>query len=165
MNGDPNQNTRESTVDAAFTRFYRAELDVQVRRCFLLLGSNEEANDVVHEAMVEIYERWGSIERPAAYLNRAVLNRCRDRGRRSGTSDRKRHLVAGGPAGPGDDAADRIAVDRALAGLPFSHRAALVLKFYSDLTNDQIADALGCRPGSVGPWISRGLAALQKELS
>jgi DNA-directed RNA polymerase specialized sigma24 family protein len=52
-----------------------------------------------------------------------------------------------------------------LAQLPFNHRAAVVLRFYGGFTTNEIAEALGCAPGSVGPWIDRGLAAMRKVLS
>ena len=70
------------TVDGAvesFERFYDRELEPQVRRAFILTGSSSSANDLVHDAMIETWRRWATIERPGAYLNRAVLNRCRDR--------------------------------------------------------------------------------------
>ena len=51
-----------------------------------------------------------------------------------------------------------------LAKLPFNHRAAMVLRYYAGYTTDEISAALGCAPGSVGPWIERGLAAMRKVL-
>jgi DNA-directed RNA polymerase specialized sigma24 family protein len=77
-----------ATADVGFDAFYRAELGPQVRRAFLLLGDNESANDVVHEAMTAIYRRWDGLDQPAAYLNRAVLNGCRDAGRRRASAGR-----------------------------------------------------------------------------
>lgn len=68
--------------DLEFTDFYRAEHSAQVRRAILLVGSSETANDVVHDAMTAVYQRWDTIDAPGPYLNRAVLNGCRDVGRR-----------------------------------------------------------------------------------
>lgn len=150
---------------APFESFYRSELEPQVRRAYLLTGSNEVANDVVHDAMIEVYRRWSSLERPAAYLTVAVMNRCRDRARRGRVADRAAPMIAAPDAVPDDADQHRAAIDRALGGLPFNHRAAIVLRFYGGLTADEIASALGCPSGSVGPWINRGLAALRKELS
>lgn len=65
-----------------FDDFYLAEAAGQVRRASLLTGSDEVANDIVHTVLVAMYERWDSIDDPGPYLNRAVLNRCRDSGRR-----------------------------------------------------------------------------------
>src|SRR3954452_10784884 len=74
--------------DVALTEFYRRELYQQVRRVAVLLRSDSAANDVVHDAMVEVYARWSSIREPGRYLNRAVLNRCRDLSRRGETQRR-----------------------------------------------------------------------------
>lgn len=148
-----------------FEQFYVAELDGQVRRAFLLTGSNEVANDIVHDAMIDVYRKWATLRSPGAYLNRAVLNRCRDRGRRSHVADRALRMVTTAELAQPSGAADSVALERVLAGLPFNHRAALVLRFYGGATTAEIAAALDCRPGSVGPWITRGLAALRKELS
>lgn len=145
---------------AGFDRFYDVEFPVQVRRAFLLLGSNDLANDVVQEAMLGVYRRWGTLSRPAGYLSRSVLNGCRDVGRR-----RKRDValrrrlvpVAEGP-GPGE------VLDDVLRGLPFNQRAAVVLRFYAAMTNDEIAAALGCSSGSIGPWIDRALDKMRKAL-
>lgn len=61
----------------SFDEFYAIELDAQVRRAFLLTGSNEVANDVAHEAMLQVYRRWDELTVPGGYLTTAVLNGCR----------------------------------------------------------------------------------------
>jgi RNA polymerase sigma factor (sigma-70 family) len=148
-------------TDVEFSTFYRSELDAQVRRAFLMLGDNDAANDIVHEAMVGVFKRWVGLDQPAAYLNRAVLNGCRDAGRRRVSSGRmmRRLGVRDVSESPSDTLSD------VLAQLPFNHRAAVVLRFYGGFTTNEIAEALGCAPGSVGPWIDRGLAAMRKVLS
>ncbi len=147
-------------VETDFTALYRAEHDRQVRRAFLLLGDNEAANDVVHDAMTSLFRRWDEIDQPAAYLNRAVLNGCRDTGRRRTSSVRLLHRLR---ADVGASVAHDSLVD-VLAKLPFQHRAAVVLRYYAGYTTDEIAWALDCAPGSVGPWIERGLSAMRKVL-
>ena len=145
----------------SFAELYRAEAVGQVRRAALLVGSAELANDLVHDAFVELYRRWEDIDRPGPYLNRAVLNRCRDAGRRQ-----RRHVrllprlvaVDGEPWEP-----DSIAP--MLAELPFNQRASIVLRFYVGMSNVEIAQTLRCPPGSVGPWIDRALKQLRKALS
>lgn len=149
---------REDRV--AFGDFYRLELHAQVRRAVLLLGSNDLANDVVHEAFVAVYRRWDVLDDPGPYLHIAVLNGCRGIHRQR---SRQRRLLprlidrAGQPS-------DNQLLDDLLAQLPFNQRAAVVLRFYGGLTTDEIARELGCAPGSVGPWINRGLAKLRKAL-
>ena len=148
-------------AEADFTALYRAEHAPQVRRAFLLLGDNEAANDVVHEALTGLFRRWAEVDQPAAYLNRAVLNGCRDAGRRRSSSDRTlRQLRPEDGAQPVHEPLADV-----LAALPFNHRAAIVLRYYAAFTTDEIAEALNCAPGSVGPWIERGLAAMRKVLS
>lgn len=146
-------------IGSDFSTFYSNELSGQVRRAFLLLGDNEAANDVVHDAMVGLFRRWDEVEQPAAYLNRAVLNGCRDAGRRRSTSVRLLHRMR-----PVDGAAEHEMLADVLADLPFNQRAAIVLRFFAGYTTNDIAEALGCAPGSVGPWIDRGLAAMRKVL-
>lgn len=144
---------------AAFTSFYDRELPAQVRRASLLVGSADAAHDVVHDAFVEVFRRWDRLDEPGPYLSVAVLNRCRDEARRSSTAERKLPLLVdrGGPED--DDLWD------ALQALPFNHRAAVVLRYYHQLPEREIAELLECRPGSVGPWIQRGLRALRKAVA
>jgi RNA polymerase sigma factor (sigma-70 family) len=149
---------------ATFAGFYDTELAGQVRRAALLVGDQDDARDLVHDAFVEVYIRWEELTEPGPYLNRVVLNRCRDRARHA---DRQRRDRAVAPvAGPraADDEVDDEGLWAALQRLPFNHRAVLVLRFYHQLATDEIATALGCRPGSVGPWIDRGLRQLRRDL-
>ncbi len=147
-------------ADVEFPDFYRAELAGQVRRAFLMLGDNEQANDVVGEAMTAVYRNWEELETPGAYLNRAVLNGCRDAGRRRVTSRRLLQRIARADAAT---TTNEVLTD-VLAALPFNHRAAVVLRYYAGYTTGEIAEALDCAPGSVGPWIERGLSAMRKVL-
>jgi len=105
---------------------------------------------------------------PGPYLNRSVLNACRHRARR----DRRwravaPRLAARSPAG--GDGIDNDSVDNeilwdVIAALPFNQRAVVVLRFYEGRTEAEIATALGCRPGSVGPWLHRALTTMRKAL-
>lgn len=151
-----------SAVDQdCFERFYDAEIDQQVRRAVLLLGSNDLANDVVHDAFIEVFRRWDDLEEPGPYLHRTVLNRCRGvhRSRRRLRSNAFRLWAAQHEPAERDDPLDDV-----LATLPFNHRAALVLRFYFGLTTAEIAEELRCAPGSIGPWIQRGLDKMRKAL-
>ena len=151
--------TERSVVAGSFSDFYRAELPGQVRRAALMTGSSDLAHDLVHDVFVEIYRRWESLDDPGPYLNRSVLNRCRDAGRfrarRTRLSDRYRPELAVWDDEPIADLLD---------GLPFNQRAVIVLRFYVGLNNVEIADALNCPPGSVGPWITRALENLRKVM-
>jgi RNA polymerase sigma factor (sigma-70 family) len=131
-----------------------------MRRAFLLVGSNELANDIVQNAMVEVYRRWATLDTPAAYLTRAVVNGCHPAGRK-----RASHLrLVDRLAQRREDRSEAEILDDVLASLPYQQRAAIVLRYYAGLSTGEIAEALGCAPGSVGPWISRALKAMRKEL-
>lgn len=145
--------------DRAFAVLYRQELAVQVRRATLLVGNPETAHDLVQDAFVEVYRRWSVLREPGPYLGVAVLNRCRNHARRAATATRALPLLLQ-QTQPEDES-----LWDALRALPFNHRAAVVLRFYHQLPEQEIARLLGCRPGSVGPWIQRGLRRLRKDLS
>ncbi len=147
-----------------FDEFYGAELDRQVRRAYLLTGSNETANDIVHDAMIEVWRRWDRLDSPAGYLTITVVNRCRDAARRRSVRTRSAHLVAVRDVAHDGDLATTLRIGEALRTLPFEQPAAIVLRFYADMSTADIAAALHCRPGSVGSRINRGLARLRKEL-
>lgn len=148
-----------------FAEFYAMEHEGQVRRAFLLLGAAASAHDVVADAFLAVYRRWDSIESPGPYLNRCVLNGCRDwanRRVRETPSARDPHEVPDVRDKP-PEAADHLG--ELLLELPFRQRAAVVLRFYGGHSEAEIAEALECRPGTVGSLIHRALAALRKDLA
>ena len=156
--GAPDLTVVRSPAD--FSGFYERELADQVRRATLLIGDRDAARDLVHDVFVEVYRRWDRLREPGPYLHTAVLNRCRDHGRRSQRWSRPRPMPpTAAPPSMDDGLWD------ALQQLPFNHRAVLILRFHHQLTNDEIANALGCAVGSVGPWMQRGLTRLRKDLS
>jgi RNA polymerase sigma-70 factor (sigma-E family) len=140
-----------------FDELYRAEFEPMVRLAYLLTGDRETALEVTHDAFVVTCERWSRLDRPGGYLRTAVVNRCRDLGRRqrfrSSAPVPERSVVD-----PDDDLAD------AIAALPPKRRAAVVLRYYLDLTEADIAETLGVRPGTVKSLLSRGLAELKASL-
>lgn len=143
----------------SFEEFYRCELAGQVRRAALMLGDDTAANDVVHDAFTTLFARWGSVTDPGPYLQRMVLNGCRDHARRTRRFRRLLpRLGTGGSTQPSEILWD------VLAGLPFNQRAAVVLRYYESLSETEIAAVLDCPTGSVGPWITRGLAKMRKAL-
>ena len=160
--GHASTSREQPVTDSAggFAAFYEAEVVRQVRSATLILGSRQAAQDVVHDVFAEMLQRWdGGIADPGPYLQRAVVNRCRDALRRTAVARRHRRLFR-----PEDVPAVDVPLYDALATLPFKHRAAVVLRYYLGLTELEIAAHLDCPPGSVGPWIRRGLDRLATEL-
>lgn len=93
---------------------------------------------------------------------RQFLQRRRSEGREAARAER-----AAGPVHPGDEAAaagERLDLVAALWTLPVRQRAAVVLRYWHDLPEVEIARALGCRPGTVKSNLARGLAALRQEV-
>jgi RNA polymerase sigma factor (sigma-70 family) len=138
-----------------------------------MLGDRPAAEDVVHDAFAGLYRNWQRLEdqaRAQAYLRTSVLNGCRTvlrRGRRSLAFDLVEHEP--GPETSILASADRAAVLAALRGLPDRQREALVLRFYLDLPDAEIAAAMSVGESTVRSTIHRGLRAvariLAKELS
>jgi RNA polymerase sigma-70 factor (sigma-E family) len=132
----------------------------------LLTGDPDRAEDLLQIALARSYRRWDRISRyddPVAYVRRVMVNAHTDWWRR-----RWRHEVPTGqlPDGPtsGDlaaDHADRDLLARALAGLSPRERAVVVLRYYADLSEQEIARTLGVAPGTVKSASARALAKLR----
>jgi RNA polymerase sigma-70 factor (sigma-E family) len=130
-----------------------------LRLAYLLTGSRAVAEDVVQDAFVQLHRRWDSVRAPAPYLRTSVVNGCRMHHRRNSREQaRFADLVADvvQPETP-------VVLD-ALAHLPYRQRAALVLRYYEDRPEAEIADLLGCRPATVRSLVHRGLAALREAM-
>jgi RNA polymerase sigma-70 factor (sigma-E family) len=147
--------------DAAFERLYADAYRPMVRLALLLTGSPAHVEELVQDAFVRVYRQWARVESPRAYLRQAVVNACWSHRRRRGRE--LRH-------GPGA-AARAVTVDPeanlmrdVLSRLSDRQRKAVVLRYYEDLTEAEIAAVLGCRPGTVKSLLSRGLARLRKEM-
>jgi len=129
-----------------------------VRLARLLIGSPELAADMVQDAFVDVYRRWDRIVQPSAYLRRAVVNRCRGHNRRRRVERRHR------PQPPPPVSLEAHELTDALSALRYRERAAIVLRFYADLPDDEIAALLGCRPGTVAALVHRGLERLRRSI-
>jgi len=135
---------------------YRREYASMVRLAHLLTGSNEVAEDLVQDSFVRVYRNWDRADRPGAYLRTTVVNRCRSWHRRQ-RIERERLPR---PGAEGVDSEARELLD-ALAHLGVRQRTALVLRFYADMCEADVAEALGCRPGTVKSLIHRGLRQME----
>lgn len=141
-----------------------------VRYAALLTGDPREAEDLTQEALVRTFARArGSLREPAAvegYVRRAILNAYLDGHRRRRLWAGVRHLVARAESAPGHEGAsdDRTDVEVALGRLAPRLRAAVVLRFYDDLTVPEIARRLGVSDGAVKRYLHDGVAALEQLL-
>jgi RNA polymerase sigma-70 factor (sigma-E family) len=158
------------SADDAVTDLYTAHYRSLVRLSALLLRDSALAEEVVQDAFVAMHGKWGRLRDPdkaAAYLRQAVVNRSRSALRRRGVEER--HRSPGDAAMPSAEYAALNALDRetvtvALRGLPQRQREALVLRYYLDLSEADIAAAMGISQGAVKSHASRGIAALRHVL-
>jgi RNA polymerase sigma-70 factor (sigma-E family) len=147
----------EPLPTTTFDALYVAEYGPMVRLAFLLVGGSA-AEEVVQDAFARVFERWETLDRPGAYLRTCVVNGCRQLGRR-------RRLQWRHPSSPPANAelgADNLL--EALDGLAPSRRAAIVLRYYGDLSEAEIAATLGVRPGTVKSMVHRGLRQLREVI-
>jgi RNA polymerase sigma-70 factor (sigma-E family) len=158
---------RETRRDDEFTEFVAARMPALRRLAYLLCQDWHHADDLVQAAITRLYVHWhrvGVMDHPEAYL-RTILVRESVSQRRSGWA-RKVSLTGELPDWPGSgpDHEDAIDVSAAMADLPSRQRATLVLRFYCDMTVDQVAQVLGCTAGTVKSQTSKGLGSLRLAL-
>ena len=148
---------------ADFDAIYAGHV-ARVVRLAALLGA-EEPEDVAQEAFCRLYAARARVREPelVAYLNRIVVNEVRSRARRRRTAIGKRHLVGSAESSPGPTG-ERTAVLAEMARLPQRQREALVLRYWLDLSYEQVAEAMGIALGTVKSQVSRGLEALAAAL-
>ncbi len=137
---------------------------------YLLTGDRHLAEDLVQEVLARCHRSWRRIERleqPEAYVRKAVLREYLSWRRRRSNTERAVADIPDRPA-PADHA-DRIATRdelwTLLGGLSRMQRAVLVLRFYEDAADTDIAALLGCSPASVRVHASRGLTRLRAAVS
>jgi RNA polymerase sigma-70 factor (sigma-E family) len=152
----------------SFEEFVQASSPRLFRTALLLTGHDRAAaEDLLQVALERAYRHWARIcrsDEPERYVRRILANASHDRWRRA-TRHRERPIHPGDVAQVADDhaaaVADRDLLMRALAGLPKRQRTVLVLRYYSDLCELEIAAVLGCSVGTVKSQASRGLARLR----
>ena len=131
-----------------------------------LLCSTAQAEEVVQEAFLRTFAGWARIrqpERASWYLRTTVVNLCRSRMRRRTTEDRGNRTVwasARDVEWPGEHSEDVAAVLDAVRALPQRQREAVVLRYYEDLAEADIARILHCSTGTVKSQLSKARATL-----
>jgi RNA polymerase sigma-70 factor (sigma-E family) len=132
-----------------------------------LTGDADVSEDIVSDVFVAAFERWqviGKAREPEAYLRRMLVNRYIDQYRRKDRWTRLIPHVAVPVVDERDATAqvdERAAVAARLAHLPARQRAVIAMRFYLDMTDEQIAADLGCSPATVRSHASRALRALR----
>jgi RNA polymerase sigma factor (sigma-70 family) len=152
--------SRVAAPGAGFEELYQAYWDPMVRLATLLVDRPAVAEELVQEAFVRVERAYDRLDAPVAYLRAAVVNRCRSYLRRASLERRHQLEAPLEVTGPELDE-----TWQQLRRLTSRRRAAIVLRFYADLRVDEVAEILGCRPGTAASLIHRGLADLREVLS
>ncbi|ROO83644.1 RNA polymerase sigma-70 factor (sigma-E family) [Actinocorallia herbida] len=157
-------------ADQAVTALYGAEYRSLVRLAALLVRDVATAEEVVQDAFVAMHGSWRRLRDPGkalAYLRQSVVNRARSVLRHRAVVEK--YAPKGLPDVQSAEHGaiiqlERDAVVRALHGLPPRQREALVLRYYADLSEAEIAAAMGISRGAVKSHTARGMAALRNAL-
>lgn len=158
-----------SVREAALTTLYREHALKLTRLAYVMLGDKPAAEDVVQDAFAGLHRRWGHLSdqrKALQYLRSSVLNGCRTVIRESrprGTLTGPGGLVASAETAVLAGERQRT-VMRAIRSLPDRQHEALVLRFYLDEPEAEIARLMGIRPGTVRSTIHRALVALGRLL-
>jgi RNA polymerase sigma-70 factor (sigma-E family) len=155
-----------------FEEFVSARLGALVRYATVVTWDPHLAEDITQDVLVRVHAKWsriGALDAPEQYIKRMVVNDF--------LSWRRRRAARVVPLSPellgqvmraGPDSAtqtdERDAMQRLIAALPRQQRAAIALRFYEDLPDEEIAEYLGCRPVTVRTHIARALATLRAAL-
>lgn len=163
----PDQTPPGATLDVSadmssqvFAAFFVEVWPYAVRLAGLMAQDASLGEELAQDVLSRMYRSWDSIEQPYGYLRRALVNAVNNQTRIERTSRLKLPLVA---------SSDRVDPDTdhmadAIAALPVRQRTVIVLRYYADLPEADIAQALNCRPGTVKSLASRALARLAKEI-
>jgi len=167
---DTSEPSAVTTWDAELEQLYEDEMPAAIHVAYLMTGRHALAEDIAQDAFLRVAARIRRLRDPAAfrsYLRRAVVNGTNSHFRHQRV--RRRYLEREGsqpPAHAGEpDLETRDAVTTALAELPHRQRAAIVCRYFLDLTEKETAKALGVRAGTVKSCVSRALTTLRAHLA
>lgn len=154
---------RETDLEAFATRHG----DALMRHAYLLTGNAHRAEDLVQDTMVRIARAdVAEIEHPLAYARRSLLNLYLNEQRRLPLAKAAlRFWEPRAEVGVADDVVEREAVRQALQHLKPKQRAVIILRYYEDLNDADIAEALQCGPSTVRSLLTRARTRLRDQLS
>ncbi len=151
--------------EASFRAYVEAHQRRLLRLAFLLTRSDTAAEDLVQQAFVRAWPRWGRIVSagdPDVYVRKVMLNAGRSGWSRAWNGEIATHELPEVER-PDEPIETRLVVLQALGELPPRQRAVLVLRYFDDLTEAQTAEILGIAVGTVKSQASKALAALRRQ--
>ena len=156
-------------ADEDFAEFVSARWASLYRLAYLLAASHPGAEDLLQTTLEKAYVNWGRIsgmEFTEAYVRRMLANGLVSSRRRAWIGERPyEHLPETTEASLELPVVDRSLLWPLVCALPARQRAVIVLRYYEDLSEAQIADVLGCAPGTVKSQSSAAIAALRRALT
>lgn len=149
-----------------FATFVRANTPALLQTAYLLTGNKNAAEDLVQDTLLRLWPKWELVARadvPLAYVRRSLANGFVNSSRRPWRREVAYEVLPEQPdtVDPVREFDDRAELWQRLSQLPARQRTALVLRYFDDLSDEQISEVLGCRDATVRSLISRGLAALR----
>ena len=165
--GGADDRSRTATRDDALAELHRTHYRSLVRIARLLVDDEASGEDIVQDAFVRVFNGWDRVDDPVKYLRATVMNGARSRLRRRLVARRYVPPVARETAGADEFVvvqSEHAAVVAAVRALPRRQRECLVLRYYADMSEAEIAATLGISPGSVKSHSHRGMAELTRVL-
>jgi RNA polymerase sigma-70 factor (ECF subfamily) len=150
-------------VPLTFEELFAAHHERLFRSLYLIVGSSHEAEELMQDAFLHVFERWDKLENPVGYLYRTAMNATRSRFRRL-TMAAKRTITPGQSEDPFEAADLHDELVRALKDLPERQRAALVLVDLLDYSFEDASKVLGITPATVRSLASHGRAAMKVQM-
>lgn len=157
----------ENRQDNDFTEYASGQIARLHRVAYFMCGDVHRAEDLVQSTLVSLYAGWKSAKNAAnldGYVHRILVRRFIDEKRSAWSRVLLRDRLPEKVEKPSDTFGERDAIVAALRTLPTGQRAVIVLRYYSDLSVEQTATALGCSTGNVKSQCARGLATLRAAL-
>ena len=146
---------------------YRSSYTQMVRLAGLLVGNFQAGEEIAQDAFARLVERWNHVDNPPAYLRTTVVNLCRSRLRRAVVLRRNPPPPPATAPGPEESIATRVAeapLRAALGRLPRRQREVVVLRYFEELSDAEVAGALGISPSAVKTHLHRALSTLSNDL-
>lgn len=154
----------DARSEQEFTEFVAARSRAMLRVAQLLTNDRHQAEDLVQTALAKLAGRWHRVDDPEAYVRRIIYHeqvswwRRRARFREDPSAEVSERAEADGST----QVDRRLDLTAALRQLGPRQRAVLVLRYFEDLSEAEVADILGCAPGTVGSQAHRALARLRE---
>lgn len=159
---------RKSREATAFTEFMSARSATLFRTAYLIVGDHQLAQDLLQESLIKTYIAWPrlrDISKAEAYTRKTIVTTAISWRRRRSFHERPTNLLPDAAVpDPGEAVTTHTSIVAQLRTLPPRQRAAIVLRYYEDLSEAQTADVMGCSVGAVKSQVSTGLARLRDRM-